>query len=141
MKSSWDRNDLQVLQAFLYDLICKVRRREENELLIEVVLNIQQPHSMPRWLTARELEVVSAVAAGYTNRDIAQQFSISEDIVKHHLTNIFDKLRVSNRLELAILAISRGIVSNPNRHLRPPEDLDAAKMQQYARVGGPKRIA
>jgi len=48
MNSSWDRNDSQVLQAFLYDLICKVKRREETELLIEVVLNIQQPRSMPR---------------------------------------------------------------------------------------------
>ena len=66
-----------------------------------------------RRLTARELEVVSAVVAGYTNKDIAQKFSLSEDTVKHHLTNIFDKLGVSNRLELAILAISRGIVSNP----------------------------
>jgi two-component system nitrate/nitrite response regulator NarL len=66
-----------------------------------------------RRLTARELEVVSAVVAGYTNRDIAQKFSLSEDTVKHHLTNIFDKLGVSNRLELAIHAISRGIVSNP----------------------------
>ncbi len=61
-----------------------------------------------RRLTARELEVVSAVVAGYTNKDIAQKFSLSEDTVKHHLTNIFDKLGVSNRLELAILAISRG---------------------------------
>jgi two-component system, NarL family, nitrate/nitrite response regulator NarL len=66
-----------------------------------------------RRLTARELEVVSAVVAGYTNKDIAQKFSLSEDTVKHHLTNIFDKLGVSSRLELAILAISRGIVSNP----------------------------
>lgn len=66
-----------------------------------------------RRLTGRELEVVSAVVGGYTNKDIAQKFSLSEDTVKHHLTNIFDKLGVSNRLELAILAISRGIVSNP----------------------------
>ena len=65
-----------------------------------------------RRLTARELEVVSVVVAGYTNRDIAQEFSLSEDTVKHHLTNIFDKLGVSNRVELAILAISRALVSN-----------------------------
>jgi hypothetical protein len=48
MNSSWDRTDPQVLQAFLYDLICKVKQGEETELLIEVVLNIQQPRSMPR---------------------------------------------------------------------------------------------
>jgi two-component system, NarL family, nitrate/nitrite response regulator NarL len=61
-------------------------------------------------LTPRELEIVIAIASGYTNRDIAQRFSISEDTVKHHLTNIFDKLGVANRLELAILAIGRGLV-------------------------------
>jgi two-component system, NarL family, nitrate/nitrite response regulator NarL len=61
-------------------------------------------------LTPRELEIVLAVAGGYTNRDIAQRFSISEDTVKHHLTSIFDKWGVANRLELAVQAIGRGLV-------------------------------
>ena len=61
-------------------------------------------------LTPRELEIVLAVAGGYTNRDIAQRFSISEDTVKHHLTSIFDKWGVANRFELAVLAIGRGLV-------------------------------
>ena len=57
-------------------------------------------------LTPRELEVVSAIVAGYTNKDIAQKFTISEQTVKHHLTNIFDKLGVSTRLELALFAVN-----------------------------------
>jgi two-component system, NarL family, nitrate/nitrite response regulator NarL len=61
-------------------------------------------------LTPRELEIVLAVAGGYTNRDIAERYSISEDTVKHHLTSIFDKWGVANRLELAVLAIGRGLV-------------------------------
>lgn len=61
-------------------------------------------------LTPRELEIVIAVASGFTNPDIAQKFCISEDTVKHHLTNIFDKWGVANRLELAVLAIGRGLV-------------------------------
>ena len=69
----------------------------------------QKPRTLN--LTARELEIVTAVAGGYTNRDVAERFSISEDTVKHHLTNIFDKLGVANRLELAILAIGRGLVT------------------------------
>jgi two-component system nitrate/nitrite response regulator NarL len=56
-------------------------------------------------LTPRELEVVSTVVEGYPNSDIAQRFSISVKTVKHHLTNIFDKLGVSNRLELALFAV------------------------------------
>jgi len=63
-------------------------------------------------LTPRELEVVAAVVGGYTNRDVAQKFSISEDTVKHHLTNIFDKLGVSNRLELALFAVHHHLVGD-----------------------------
>jgi two-component system, NarL family, nitrate/nitrite response regulator NarL len=58
-------------------------------------------------LTPRELQMVSAVVAGCSNGDIAQKFSISPKTVKHHLTNIFDKLGVSNRLELALFAVHR----------------------------------
>lgn len=60
-------------------------------------------------LTPRELEIVSAVVAGYSNREIAEYFKISEDTVKHHLSNIFDKLGVSTRLELALFAVNQGL--------------------------------
>jgi DNA-binding NarL/FixJ family response regulator len=55
-------------------------------------------------LTRRELEIVSAVVAGHSNREIAECSKLSEDAVKHHLSNIFDKLGVSTRLELALMA-------------------------------------
>lgn len=42
-------------------------------------------------LTPRQLEIVANVVAGFTNKEIAQQLSLSEDTVKHHLTNIFDR--------------------------------------------------
>lgn len=60
-------------------------------------------------LTPRELEIVSAVVAGYSNKEIAEFFKISEDTVKHHLSNIFDKLGVSTRLELALFAVNQGL--------------------------------
>ncbi len=56
-------------------------------------------------LTPRELEIVAEIVAGGANKDIAQKFSISEETVKRHLTNIFNKLGVSNRLELALFAL------------------------------------
>jgi DNA-binding NarL/FixJ family response regulator len=56
-------------------------------------------------LTARQLEIVAAVVAGMTNRDIAKKLSISEDTVKHHLTQIFAKTGATNRLELALFAM------------------------------------
>jgi DNA-binding NarL/FixJ family response regulator len=55
-------------------------------------------------LTHRQLEVISNVVAGFSNKEIACKLSLSEDTVKHHLTHIFDKLGVSNRLELALFA-------------------------------------
>jgi two-component system nitrate/nitrite response regulator NarL len=61
-------------------------------------------------LTPRELEIVSTIVAGYTNKDIAEKFSLSEQTVKHHLTNIFDKLGVSNRLELALFAVNHHLI-------------------------------
>jgi DNA-binding NarL/FixJ family response regulator len=64
-------------------------------------------------LTPREIEIVSAVVAGYANKEIAEYFKISEDTVKHHLSNIFDKLGVSTRLELALFAVNQSLPLKP----------------------------
>ena len=56
-------------------------------------------------LTRREIEITSSVVAGLSNREIAVKLSLSEDTVKHHLTNIFNKMGASNRLELALFAV------------------------------------
>jgi DNA-binding NarL/FixJ family response regulator len=63
----------------------------------------------PFRLTPREREIVAAVVAGFANKEIAQKFALSEETVKHHLTNIFNKTGVSNRLELAVAAIHHGL--------------------------------
>lgn len=64
-------------------------------------------------LTPRELEIVSAVVAGYANKEIAAYFKIAEDTVKHHLGNIFDKVGVSTRLELALFAVNHSLPLPP----------------------------
>ena len=69
----------------------------------------EEPKQKHFGLTPRELEVVSAVVEGYANREIAEYLKISEDTVKRHLRNIFDKLGVSTRLELALFAVNQGI--------------------------------
>jgi DNA-binding NarL/FixJ family response regulator len=56
-------------------------------------------------LSQREREIVALVAQGFKNKEIAEKMFISEQTVKNHLHNIFDKLGVSDRLELALYAI------------------------------------
>ncbi len=63
-------------------------------------------------LSAREREIVALVAQGYRNREMAEKMFISEQTVKNHLHNIFDKLGVSDRLELALYAIHKGLHLN-----------------------------
>ena len=61
-------------------------------------------------LSSRELEVIELIVAGYTNKDLAAKLQISEYTAKHHLTNIYDKLGVSNRLELVLYAFENHLV-------------------------------
>ncbi len=63
-------------------------------------------------LTRREIEVVNSVVDGYTNKEIARKFAISEQTVKHHLTSIFGKVGVNNRLELALFAMHQSFECN-----------------------------
>jgi two-component system, NarL family, nitrate/nitrite response regulator NarL len=74
---------------------------------------VNYPHRNRYRLTPRELEIVSAVVAGYANKEIAHHFKISEDTVKHHLSNIFDKVGVSTRLELALFAVNQSLPIKP----------------------------
>lgn len=60
-------------------------------------------------LSTREREIVQLVAQGYKNKEMAEKMFISEQTVKNHLHNIFDKLGVSDRLELALYAIHKGL--------------------------------
>jgi two-component system, NarL family, nitrate/nitrite response regulator NarL len=63
-------------------------------------------------LTRRELDIIREVAEGATNKDIASRYGLSEQTVKNHLSNIFDKLGVSTRLELALYAVNHRLLDN-----------------------------
>jgi len=64
-------------------------------------------------LTDRELQVVSLVCAGLRNKQIASQLFISQATVRHHLTSIFNKLDLSDRLELILYAFKNRLVQPP----------------------------
>lgn len=65
-------------------------------------------------LTKREMDILTTIVAGLSNKEIARKFSLSEDTVKHHLTNIFDKVGVASRLELALFAINNKLTEPTN---------------------------
>lgn len=64
-------------------------------------------------LTDRELQVISLIAEGLKNKQIAQRLFISETTVTHHLSSIFSKLDVSDRLELVIYAFGHDLARLP----------------------------
>jgi two-component system, NarL family, nitrate/nitrite response regulator NarL len=63
-------------------------------------------------LSEREKEIVQHVAQGFRNKEIGEKLFISEQTVKNHLHNIFDKLGVSDRLELALYAIHHRLIDH-----------------------------
>jgi two-component system nitrate/nitrite response regulator NarL len=79
--------------------------------LHELMEQVKVPERKTFGLTPREMEVVGCIVEGCSNRDIARQFTISEETVKRHLSNIFDKTGVSTRLELALFAIAHKVVA------------------------------
>ncbi|HEU5350949.1 MAG TPA: response regulator transcription factor [Terracidiphilus sp.] len=79
--------------------------------LHELMQQATPPQHKTYGLTPRETEVVGCIVEGCSNRDIAKQFGLSEETVKRHLSNIFDKTGVSTRLELALFAIAHHLVT------------------------------
>jgi DNA-binding NarL/FixJ family response regulator len=64
-------------------------------------------------LTNREREVIALIGEGIKSKEIAGRLFISETTVRHHLTSIFDKLGVADRIELLIYAYRHGLASPP----------------------------
>ena len=70
----------------------------------------EQPEEpIPDVLTPRERELLHCVAAGDTNRQIAEKLVIAENTVKNHIKNILEKLDLENRVQLAAYAVRHGL--------------------------------
>ena len=81
--------------------------------LHELMRQAQPPQRKTYGLTPRELDVVGCIVEGCSNRQTSPSntFAYSEETVKRHLSNIFDKTGVSTRLELALFAIAHQLVA------------------------------
>jgi two-component system, NarL family, nitrate/nitrite response regulator NarL len=84
----------------------------------------------PWKLTPRERQIVTEVVAGRTNKEIAQELCVSLQTVKHHLTNIFDKVGVHNRLELALFSVHNSSLGD--------QKVDTVKTAGASFRGGPQ---
>lgn len=62
-------------------------------------------------LSNQELEIVLRIAGGYSNKDLAAELGLSKQSLRRHLANLFEKLGVSNRLELALYAVHHHVAS------------------------------
>ncbi len=69
-------------------------------------------------LTEKELEIVRYVAAGMSNKEIADKLVYSEKTVKNYLSNIFQKLNIRDRTQAAILALRQGILPEEQYYIK-----------------------
>lgn len=106
--------DRTVIGSVLFDM---ARGGEEKERADETIAA----------LTARELEIIEMLCRGIKNKEIAVRLLIKESTVSHHLTNIFNKLKVSNRLELVMFAFSHRLAA-PRIH----GELDNGVVERFA---------
>lgn len=112
------KNRISNLEAALRAVIAGRYWIEDREVLdvVTVLRELSQElgDSEPRrnfGLTQREIEVIGLVTEGCSNREVASRLTITEDTVKRHLTNIFDKVGMSTRLELALFALKNKLVA------------------------------
>lgn len=93
------------------DMVAAIRQVHVGRKSIPTAVATQlAEHLADEALTPREVDVLSRVAGGNRNRDIADQLSISEETVKVHMKHIMDKLGASDRTQAVAIAIRRGII-------------------------------
>jgi two-component system, NarL family, nitrate/nitrite response regulator NarL len=99
---------LEYLHALLGDQ-SEVSRKIANRLFNRFrVGNTSADEPNPASLTPRECEILSRVASGETNKEIAQRLVIAENTVKNHIKNLLEKLQLDNRVQLAAYAVRHG---------------------------------
>jgi len=93
----------RVMMASVLGSLTRTRASEERDPEVQRI----------RSLSEREREVIGLIGQGMRNREIAQRLSISEITVRHHLSSIYSKLSVGDRLELTIYAYRNGLAALP----------------------------
>lgn len=93
------------------DLLDTIRAVRAGKKLVDLQVAAElASHAADETLTAREIEVLALIAAGNSNKLIADQLSISEDTVKGHVKRLLSKLGVNDRTHAVTLGLKRGII-------------------------------
>ena len=80
----------------------------------KVLAEIASPPAKPPTpdpLTSREMEILKSIAQGKSNKEIAEDFTVSEGTIHTHVSNILSKLHLANRTQAALYALKEGIAS------------------------------
>ena len=104
-----------VTSAALVDCVRKVARGENwvQDIAVpsELTENDMVGLRVRDRLTAKELRIVALIVQGYKNKEIASQLGTTEQVIKNYLSNVYDKIGVSDRLELALFTIHHRILN------------------------------
>lgn len=105
-----------IKDAFLEEILNAVkiinRGRKYYDSMVLSFLNKRHQHNVEEKLTNREKEVLIAIRKGMKNKEIARQLFISEYTVKKHVSQVLAKLKLKDRTQAALYAISNGYISN-----------------------------
>src|SRR5438045_1412020 len=102
-------------RAALVDCVRKVARGEnwvqDTAVPSELTENYMVWLRVRDRLTAKELRILALIVQGYKNKEIATQLGTTEQVIKNYLRNVYDKIGVSDRLELALFTIHHRILA------------------------------
>jgi DNA-binding NarL/FixJ family response regulator len=80
-------------------------------------------------LSPKEMRIIAGVTQGLRNKDIAQEVGTTEQVVKNYLRKVYDKLGVSDRLELALYCMHHRLLEN---HSNPDAEMQASHANEQA---------
>jgi two-component system nitrate/nitrite response regulator NarL len=103
------------------EMTAAIQRVLGGEVFVPATANMSRP-SEPNGLTLRQLEVISMLGRGFSNKEIARSLDVAERTVKAHVSAVFEALNVRNRTQAVLVAQRRGF-------------LPAAPSQSYAGIG------
>ena len=78
--------------------------------VLEMVMGITTPKELYDGLTRRELEILKLLASGSANKQLAYKLQISDKTVRNHVSNMYEKLNISDRSQAVMYAVRRGLV-------------------------------